>query len=834
MQKRANVAPLFLALTVLLVLLVACGGNETTQPNNSANESTEFSIPTVQEGAVITSSKLVVQGTLAQREKYTNLSYRLNGGESIDVSSFLSEAGFSFEIELSEAGEKTLELTASNAAGEQVSTTLNFTYLLVNPTISLTEPAPGVIATEPVIVIKGTVKDDTGIVALKYKLNGGAPVDVLGSLQGEAFSFEVALSEAGEQRLELGARDKDGNTGKVLLTFTYATNGIAGAIYNNLNDDGFQEADEPGLEGWTVYLDKNNNGKLDDKEPSTQTDAEGNYIFPNLKPGDYTVRQVLPFGWRNTAGGTEESALAANAAALANYVNLTFGSAIKFPNIVGGVDAEINTFPFMVAIGEASSREFSQFCGGVLITDSWVLTAAHCSVDDDGTPSNPMPAPGKNLAVFIGSDTLSEVERVVPVSRVVVHPNYPNTEAGGYDIALWELAKPLPLNDIYTVDMLTPELEKLAADGTLATTTGWGALVSGGTYPDRMQVVHLPIFNAEQCFEIYQQAENVDTQICAGVPEGGIDTCGGDSGGPLLVRSEDGNTWLHAGVTSYGEGCAQPGFPGVYARTSALSEWAKQVATLPSRGYTVSVFKDEFVTDISFGNTVTTRVFESPIEPRWQMTNLTPTPENPAPDSALTYSWNIIDEVPGTFSCTFDPDGEGVAPPNPVSCAEGSNTVAFAGYPQSVYLPTLSVSKAGVTQNRERLVIVGNPLLDTEKGELTTSDFSDPNYERTYYIDYYRITGLSAGEVALLELEPALNANGESVFSPYLAIYEAANFTLGQGSEELSTGNTQLVFRAEGTTQYIVGVSTGGEKEVGEYTLTLKGSSGALEPLGLD
>jgi secreted trypsin-like serine protease len=818
-----------LAFAGLLVLLAACGANETEVPASS-----EIGMPGLQEGAVITSARFVVQGTLNQRERYTTLSYRLNGGDSVDVSGHFTDTGFSFELELGEAGQKTLELSAGTAAGERVTTSVSFTYLLVNPTITLSEPAPGILVTEPVITLEGSVKDDTGITALKYTLNGGAATDVLESLQGEAFRFEVPLAEAGEQKLELTALDKDGNKGQVLLTFTYATNGIVGNVYNNLNDDGFQEANEPGLEGWTVYLDKNNNRKLDASESSTKTDAEGNYVFANLRPGDYTVRQVLPFGWRNTAGGTDESALAANVAALAAYANLTFQKANKGPKIVGGVDTTITDFPFMVAVGVATSREFNQFCGGALITDSWVLTAAHCSVDEDGNASNPVPEPGVNLAVFIGSDTLSEAQRVVPVSRIIVHPKYSNVIEEGYDFALWELAKPVPLNDIYTVEMLTPELENLTADNRLATATGWGALASGAAGPDRLQVVHAPIVNPEQCFEANSQAyviKNFDTQICAGVPEGGIDTCQGDSGGPLLVRSEDNTKWLHAGATSYGVGCAFPGFPGLYARTSVLSGWATHVATLPSRSYRVRVGRDEFVTEINFGNTATTRILTGPIEPRWQLTNLTPSTPNPAPETPLTYTWNILDEGTSTFSCTFDPDGVGVAPASNVACAEGSNSVTFAGYSQSLYLASLSVSKADLTQNRETFVTVGDPLLGTQQGELTPSDPTDPNYSSRYYIDYYRITGLSAGELALLELEPALDADGVPLFGPFIALYNAATFVPGQPNEELTSAGFQLVFRADGTADYVVGVSTGGEEEVGAYTLKLKGKTGGLEPL---
>ncbi|MGL4608299.1 MAG: trypsin-like serine protease [Trueperaceae bacterium] len=837
LKKWRNV----LVLVLLSFVLAACADNET--PTSQPPESTPtpdtpattsnitLSDIALKDGATLTSELLKIEGSIAD-ESTVSLSYSLNGAPAVDVSSSLVNQAFSFDIDLGEPGEKALELRSVNGKGESSSLALSFTYTLTNPTIILTEPASGTFITEPLITVKGTASDDQGISTLRYKLNGGEIVDVSSSLQEGAFSFDVNLEKTGEQILELTATDTEGNTGTVNLTVVYATNGIAGTVYDNLNGDGIQTANELGLPDWTVYLDKNNNGKFDEGEPSTQTDESGTYVFPNLSPGDYTVRQVLPFGWRNTAGGTELSALAQNIAAMREYANRTFHDASKGAKIVGGVDTDINQFPFMVAIGVATSTEFFQSCGGSLVSDSWVLTAAHCSVDEDGAALNPIPEPGQNLAVFVGSDTLSEVERVMPVSRILVHPSYKNAVETGYDFALWELAEPLELEDIYTVEMLTPDLEHLAVDNVLATATGWGTLASGGPSPDKLQVVHTPLYNSEQCLAATQKfsiLENFDTQICAGVPEGGIDACQGDSGGPLLVRDALGSKWYHVGATSHGVGCANPGLPGIYARTSVLSDWAIAAATLSSRSYNVGVLKNAFFTNISFGNEMTTRPYEAPIEPRWQATNLTPDPQNPEADAPLTFSWNIIDEGSSTFECTFDADGEGTAATSTsVPCAEGNNSTSFSGYPQNLYLPTLTVSKNGVAQSREALVESGNPLLSELEGELTSNDPIDPNYPDTrYYIDYYKVTGLTLAELALISVEVALNDEGLPMFTPYLALYNEAELT-PEGGPEIG-GGLPLVLRAE-TNSYIIGITTFGEEEVGKYTVQLKGNAGTLEP----
>lgn len=623
---------------------------------------------------------------------------------------------------------------------------------------------------------------------------------------------------------------------------------IKGTVWQDNNGDG-QQSGEPGLTGWTIYLDANDNAQLDSTELSTTTNKDGNYQFSKVPEGNYTVRQIMRFGWQNVSGGAAPGAVTSlNIQAMRGNFAASQRKSHKQPRIVGGVDTSISDFPFMAAIGfrsdgtnsAAPPEGFYQFCGGALISDSWVLTAAHCSVDDAGNPSSPDQGPGLKLAVLLGTDTLSKANQatVVDVSRVIVHPDYQGTDpdgdgprqgsvAEGYDIALWQLSQPVLLSgSIYTLDMLGPGDSPLTADDTFATAIGWGALASGKSGPDRLQVVHLPIVNPNTCFNANKDIfviRNFETQICAGVPEGGIDSCQGDSGGPLIVRSADNDRWLHAGATSYGAGCAFPGLPGIYARTSVLSDWVKAQTLGVSRLHKITVTRNSSISDINFGNRPTTRPLVKSITPRWQTTNLTPDPANPAQDSVATFSWRILDEGNSSFSCSLDPDGALPGSATNVPCTKGENsfttTTTFA---EGVYLPRLTVTKGSTEQPREIALVVGNPVSDTKMGALSATDPADPDYlPEEYYVDYYDLdlTGVTPGQAVLLGLE-------SSDFNTFITLYDQdTRIANGEGGI-LEEGLDQIIFTYDPAVNYLVGISSQLEREIGSYTL--KTSTGTL------
>ena len=116
------------------------------------------------------------------------------------------------------------------------------------------------------------------------------------------------------------------------------------------------------------------------------------------------------------------------------------------------------------------------------------------------------------------------------------------------------------------------------APSTLEQIVGFGTTSEGGDTPDTLQKAQVPITTDAYCSNAYSSFE-AQTQICAGYPQGGVDTCQGDSGGPMFGRNAAGALRV-VGATSYGEGCARPGKPGVYARVGddTLREWIRSQA----------------------------------------------------------------------------------------------------------------------------------------------------------------------------------------------------------------------------------------------------------------
>ncbi len=254
--------------------------------------------------------------------------------------------------------------------------------------------------------------------------------------------------------------------------------------------------------------------------------------------------------------------------------------------IVGGTNADIADFPWQVSLQEYRSSAYeapAHFCGGSIINEFWILTAAHCLEGMEGIP----------IRVVAGTAKISESDtegQVADVVRSITYPGYTDP-IFGKDVALLRLSEPLKLlegSGAMAIPLLTAaDSPRLAAPGVYAQASGWGALDSDGDYPDHLQRVGILIVEsamAEQAIrgeEGYTDWRITPDQLVAGAWFGGRDSCQGDSGGPLVVRNETGTGHLLAGVVSWGVGCAEPNLPGLYARVSSFTDWIEKTINGP-------------------------------------------------------------------------------------------------------------------------------------------------------------------------------------------------------------------------------------------------------------
>lgn len=238
----------------------------------------------------------------------------------------------------------------------------------------------------------------------------------------------------------------------------------------------------------------------------------------------------------------------------------------NLPRIIGGEATTPGDFPWMTSLQEGGQH----FCGGSVIAQQWVLTAAHCV--EDQNPNSP-----NGLSVRMNFNDLqnaSQGESHV-VEQVVVHPDYTDGQAA--DIALLKLVT--PVSDAVPVIALA-DAQVMAASGMPgdnATVTGWGNTSNtSDVFPRLLQQVDLPLVSNETCNRPESYNGQVQgTEICAGFSAGGKDSCQGDSGGPLFVNHL--GSPVQVGIVSYGEGCALPDKFGVYARVSEFNTWVNGV-----------------------------------------------------------------------------------------------------------------------------------------------------------------------------------------------------------------------------------------------------------------
>lgn len=245
--------------------------------------------------------------------------------------------------------------------------------------------------------------------------------------------------------------------------------------------------------------------------------------------------------------------------------------------IVNGQQASQCEWRWQAQLRSGTSGDGSPFCGGALISDRWVMTAAHCT---DGQAAG-------SFTVKLGDyDRLDQDATSISrnVARIVQHPEY-NSNTMRYDFSLLELDSPVPQNDCIGTVCLPDVGEELPADAE-CWITGWGTLNSGdSSLPQYLQEAVVKSKSNSECNSAYGGGITSDMLCANGVNSAGetTDACQGDSGGPLVCDAGSGRFVLH-GATSWGYGCANPQYPGVWARISHELDWIHSYVDVPAPG----------------------------------------------------------------------------------------------------------------------------------------------------------------------------------------------------------------------------------------------------------
>ncbi|XP_033935448.1 coagulation factor VII isoform X2 [Pseudochaenichthys georgianus] len=235
------------------------------------------------------------------------------------------------------------------------------------------------------------------------------------------------------------------------------------------------------------------------------------------------------------------------------------------PRVINGNNCPKGQCPWQALLTEHNVF----ICGAIVLSNRWVLTAAHCV----------WRKPAHVFNVTVGEHDLNVEERTEQrrrVVKVVIHRAY-NKSSSDSDMALLKLQRPVKLGP-HVVPVCLParnsSFSRTLASVRVSTVSGWGRVAQRGPAAGVLQRLVLPRVPLQEC-RLHSNLTITKNMLCAGLKAGGSDACEGDSGGPLVTRYK--KTWFLTGVVSWGKGCANRNLYGVYSRVSNFLGWIESV-----------------------------------------------------------------------------------------------------------------------------------------------------------------------------------------------------------------------------------------------------------------
>ncbi|KAM7140080.1 serine protease 55 [Molossus nigricans] len=245
----------------------------------------------------------------------------------------------------------------------------------------------------------------------------------------------------------------------------------------------------------------------------------------------------------------------------------------QYSRIIEGMEAEVGEFPWLVSIQARNEH----FCGGAIINEWWILTAAHCLSVEGLSPTD--------LNVVLGTNDLQSPSlEVKGVTSVVVHGRFERRTMDN-DIALLLLDSYIVFSDLK--EPICMPRQSNPATWTQCWVAGWGQTKPGDLNSVTTELMKVPmiIMDWERCSKVFPKLTK--NMLCASYKNMSYDSCQGDSGGPLVCTTESDKKWYQVGVISWGRSCGRRNIPGIYTVVEKYSPWIMKVMELEGRPHSL-------------------------------------------------------------------------------------------------------------------------------------------------------------------------------------------------------------------------------------------------------